>query len=144
LELLSIVSVDYTVCVQAPIDIVYERWDRMEEFPSFMEGVREITRIDSKRFNLVSEMEGKIFTAICETTLRIPERRIAWRTLSGPDSSGVVCFQNAGGGRTDVTLKMRYDPSTGWENREQVEARLQRNLRRFKELVEKSGETPAA
>ena len=57
--------------------------------------------------------------------------------LSGPDSSGVVCFQNAGGGRTEVTLKMRYDPSTGWEDREQIESRLQRNLRRFKDLVEK-------
>lgn len=136
----SIVPVEYTVCAQAPIKAVYDHWNRVEEFPSFMEGVREIKWLDDKRFTLVSEACGKFFTSICEITLRIPERRIAWRTLSGPDSSGVVCFQNAGGGRTDVTLKMRYDPSTGWEDREQIESRLQRNLRRFKDIVEKAHE----
>lgn len=134
----SIVPVECTVAIEAPIKAVYDRWNRIEEFPSFMEGVREIAWMDEKRFNLVSEAGGKFFTSVCEITLRIPERRIAWRTLSGPDSSGVVCFQNAGGGRTEVTLKMRYDPSTGWEDREQLESRLQRNLRRFKDLVEKA------
>ena len=133
----SIVAVEHTTTAHAPIKAVYDRWNRVEEFPSFMEGVREIAWLDEKRFSLVSEASGKFFTSICEITLRIPERRIAWRTLSGPDSSGVVCFQNAGGGRTEVTLKMRYDPSTGWEDREQIESRLQRNLRRFKDLVEK-------
>ena len=139
------VPVEYTVTAQAPIKAVYDHWNRIEEFPSFMEGVREIAWLDEKRFNLVSENGGKFFTSICEITLRIPERRIAWRTLHGPDSSGVVCFQNAGGGRTDVTLKMRYDPATGWEDREQVESRLERNLRRFKDLVEKAaGESAKA
>lgn len=134
----SIISIEYTVVVQAPIKAVYDQWNRAEEFPSFMEGVKEITWLDEKRFNLVSEAVGKLFTSVCEVTLRIPERRIAWRTLDGTSSSGVICFQNAGGGRTEVTLKMRYDPSTGWEDREQVESRLQRNLRRFKDLVEKA------
>jgi len=137
----SFVPVEYTVVAQAPIQAVYDRWNRVEEFPSFMEGVREIAWLDEKRFNLVSEASGKLFTSICEITLRIPERRIAWRTLDGPDSSGVVCFQNAGSGRTEITLKMRYDPTTGWEDRAQVESRLQRNLRRFKEIVEKVAAT---
>jgi uncharacterized membrane protein len=139
----TFVPVAFTVVAHAPIKDVYDRWNRIEEFPSFMEGVREIAWLDERRFNLVSESGGKLFTSICEVTLRIPERRIAWRTLSGPDSSGVVCFQNAGGGRTEVTLKMRYDPSTGWKDREQLEARLQRNLRRFKDLVERALASPA-
>jgi uncharacterized membrane protein len=138
----SIVSVDCTIIAEAPIKEVYERWNRIEEYPAFMEGVREIGWLDDKRFSLTSEACGKFFQSICEITLRIPERRIAWRTLSGPDSSGVVCFQNAGGGRTEVTLKMRYDPAGGWEDREQLESRLQRNLRRFKEIVERAAASP--
>ncbi len=133
----SIIPVDHTVVVRAPIKEVYERWDRIEDYPSFMEGVREIAWLDEKRFSLKSEGGGQTFHSICEVTLRIPERRIAWRTLSGgPDSSGVVCFQNAGGGFTEVTLQMRYDPETGWQDRAQLEERLQGNLERFKELVE--------
>ncbi len=132
-----IVSVEHTVAVLAPIKDVYESWSRIEQYPSFMEGVKEAAWLDDKRFTLTSEACGKIFPSICEITLRIPERRIAWRTLSGPDSAGVVCFQNAGGGSTEVTLKMRYNPDGGWEDREQLESRLQRNLRRFKDIVER-------
>jgi uncharacterized membrane protein len=132
----SIVALECTVTVQAPISVVFERWCRVEDYPSFMEGVREIRWLDDKRFSLKSENAGQYFHSICELTLRIPERRMAWRTLEGPDSSGVACFQNAGGGFTDVTLKMRYNPESGWTNILQVEQRLRRNLDRFKELVE--------
>lgn len=132
----SVIAIEQTVAVQAPISEVFERWCRVEDFPSFMEGVREIRWLDDKRFSLKSENGGEYFHSTCELTLRIPERRMAWRTLEGPDSSGVACFQNAGGGITEVTLKMRYDPTCGWKDREQVEDRLRRNLGRFKDLVE--------
>jgi uncharacterized membrane protein len=132
----SVIALEHTVAVQASIGEVFERWCRVEDFPSFMEGVREIRWLDEKRFSLKSENGGHFYHSTCELTLRIPERRMAWRTLEGPDSSGVACFQNAGGGFTEVTLKMRYNPETGWQDREQVEQRLRRNLERFKELVE--------
>jgi uncharacterized membrane protein len=131
-----VIAIEQTVAVQAPIAEVFERWCRVEDFPSFMEGVREIRWLDEKRFSLKSENAGQHFHSICELTLRIPERRMAWRTLEGPDSSGVACFQNIGGGLTEVTLKMRYNPESGWQDRAQVEERLRRNLERFKELVE--------
>jgi uncharacterized membrane protein len=132
----SVVALDVTVAVHAPIKEVFERWCRVEDFPSFMEGVREIRWLDEKRFSLKSENAGEFYHSTCELTLRIPERRMAWRTLEGPDSSGVACFQNIGGGLTEVTLKMRYDPANGWQNRAQIEERLRRNLARFKELAE--------
>ena len=131
-----VIAIEQTVAVHAPIAEVFERWCRVEDFPSFMEGVREIRWLDEKRFSLKSENDGEFYHSICELTLRIPERRMAWRTLEGPDCSGVACFQIAGGGRTEVTLKMRYNPETGWHNLEQVEQRLGRNMKRFKELVE--------
>jgi uncharacterized membrane protein len=130
------VAVQHSLLIEAPVHLVYERWNRVEEFPAFMEGVREITWLDDRRFSLKSEHEGQHFLSICEIALRIPERRLAWRTLEGPDSSGVACFQNAGNGRTEVTLKMRYNPNDGWQNTELVEQRLRRNLDRFKSLVE--------
>lgn len=130
------IAVECTVSIYAPIKEVFERWLRVEDFPSFMEGVREICWLNSRRFSLKSENDGQFYHSLCELTLAIPERRMAWRTIEGPDSSGVACFQNAGGGFTDLTLKMRYDAEDGWQNREQVEARMRRNLDRFKQLVE--------
>lgn len=136
------VAVQHSVLIDAPIAVVYERWNRVEDYPSFMEGVREIAWLDDRRFSLKSEHEGQYYLSICEVALRIPERRMAWRTLEGPDSSGVACFQNAGNGRTEVTLKMRYNPNDGWQNIELVEQRLRGNLERFKSLLE-SGRTVA-
>ncbi len=130
------IAVEQSVVVHAPIAEVFERWCRVEDYPKFMEGVREIRWLDEKKFSLKSENAGEHFHSLCELTLRIPERRMAWRTIEGPDSSGVACFQIAGGGKTEVTLKMRYDVETGWKDRVQVEERLKRNLGRFKELVE--------
>jgi uncharacterized membrane protein len=138
------VSIDCSVVIQAPIAEVFARWCKVEDFPSFMEGVREIRWLDDKKFSLKSENDGQYYHSICELTLRIPERRMAWRTLEGPDCSGVACFQNAGGGCTEVTLKMRYNPETGWHNRVQVEQRLGRNMKRFKELAEGARSEQAA
>lgn len=101
-----------------------------------MEGVREIRWLDEKKFSLKSENDGEFYHSLCELTLRIPERRMAWRTLDGPDCSGVACFQISSGGRTEVTLKMRYNPETGWHNQKQVRERLGRNMNRFKALAE--------
>jgi uncharacterized membrane protein len=138
------VSLDQSVQVRAPIREVFERWCRVEDFPSFMEGVREIRWLDEKKFSLKSENDGQHYLSLCELTLRIPERRMAWRTLEGPDCSGVACFQNAGGGFTEVTLKMRWNPETGWHNEGQVRERLRRNLERFRDLVEGGREIGAA
>jgi uncharacterized membrane protein len=140
----SIIAVDQTVVVLAPIAEVFKRWCRVEDFPTFMEGVREIRWLDEKKFSLKSENGGQHYLSICELTLRIPERRMAWRTLEGPDSSGVACFQNAGGGATEVTLKMRYNAESGWRNQEEVTERLRRNLERFKALVEGGKQIGAA
>ena len=109
------ISVHHSVVVQAPISEVFERWSRVEDFPTFMEGVREIRWLDEKRFSLKSEASGQSFHSICEITLRIPERRMAWRTLSGgPDSSGVACFQNAGGGATDPSGARKLRVAVNW------------------------------
>ena len=54
-----IIVVEHTVTVQAPIADVFERWSRVEDYPSFMEGVREIRWLDEKRFSLKSENGGQ-------------------------------------------------------------------------------------
>jgi uncharacterized membrane protein len=129
-------TVEHTVTVSANAQVVYERWNRIEKHSSFMEGVKEIRWLDEKRFTLVSEFGGSLFESLCEVVLRIPGKRIAWRTLTGADSSGVVCFDSVGTGSVAVTLKMRYNPNDGWSDEVEIKRRIERNLARFKKLVE--------
>ena len=132
----SFISVEHSVVIAASIAEVFERWQRIEDYPRFMEGVREIAWLDEKRFRLHSESGGEFYESICEMVLKIPEKRLAWRTLSGPDSSGAACFESSSDGSTSMTLKMRYDGATGWQDSAQVAERLRGNLERFKALME--------
>jgi uncharacterized membrane protein len=132
----TFISIEHSVTIAAPIDLVFERWQRIEDYPRFMEGVREIAWLDETRFRLRSESGGEFYESICEIVLKIPGKRLAWRTLTGPDSSGAACFERTNAGITTMTLKMRYDSSSGWSDSAQIAERLRGNLERFKALME--------
>jgi len=68
--------------------------------------------------------------------LELPGRRIAWRTTSGPESSGVVCFESEPTGGTRITLKLRYPPDDGFQHPAQVEERTLKALAAFRDRVE--------
>jgi hypothetical protein len=70
-----------------------------------------------------------------EIMLRVPERRLAWRTVANshaPDhlATGVVSFESSSDQTTRITLKL--SSSFGGA----VSRRVDRYLRNFKELVE--------
>lgn len=136
-------SVEHTTLVHASASDVYAIWRRFENFPHFMEGVVAMEPLEGRQFLLRAENGGQIYESVCEIVLDVPERRLAWRTLVGADSSGVVRFEFQGRNCTQVTLLLKYDPEHGWSDREQVNTRTKQNLERFRELVE-SGQLVAA
>ncbi len=136
-------SVEHTTLVHASASVVYTIWRRFENFPHFMEGVVAMEPLEGRKFLLRVENGGHTFESVCEIILDVPERRLAWRTLVGADSSGVVRFEFQGRDCTRVTLLIKYDPEHGWSDREQVVTRTMQNLERFKELVESGELVPA-
>lgn len=129
-------SVEETVVVNAPIGQVYEQWTHIEDFPKFMPAVREMRRIDDARFHWRVERGGREYEATFEVILRIPQRRIAWRTISGSESSGVVCFDPDPEHKTRVTFKMKYTPGAGWDSPSRLQERLGERLKKFKVFME--------
>jgi uncharacterized membrane protein len=130
-------SVEESIHVKASATVAFREWRNFENFPSFMEGVDSIERLEGPFFLLRSENAGIHYESLCEIILEIPDRRIAWRTLSGASSMGVVRFEFQSGPSTLITLVMHYEPEDGWQSHEQVVTRLRTNLRRFKDLVER-------
>ena len=78
------------VIVKAPVDRVYEQWSRIEELPKFITPLRDVRRIDDARFSYSWYPNGQDEQGIFHIILRIPGRRIAWRTMSNGFMSGVV------------------------------------------------------
>jgi uncharacterized membrane protein len=111
------VVVEKSITVAAPIQDVYDLWSRFENFPKFMDHVREV-RIhadDHDRSHWV--VDGPAGTYVwydAEITRRDPPRSIAWCTLPGQsvDHQGEVHFEETEDG-TRVHVRIEYCPPVG-------------------------------
>jgi uncharacterized membrane protein len=90
-----------------------------------------------------AEIAGKDKEWDAEIYRQEPDQSIAWRSTSGAENSGEVRFTSSGDNRTTVTLSMSYDPEGVIENIGDalgaVGMRVQGDLNRFKEFIEKRG-----
>ena len=133
-------SIEKTIEVDAPLSRVYNQWTQFEEFPQFMEGVKEVRQLDDKRLHWVAEIGGKRKEWDAEIFEQVPDQTIAWRSMSGAKNSGQVSFAPAGNNGTRVCLKLNYDPAGALESVADalgvVGRRVEGDLERFKKFIE--------
>ena len=136
-------TVRESIDVNAPLRAVYDQWTQFEEFPRFMDSVRQICQLDDKRLHWKAEVFGKEIEWDAEITEQVPDKKIGWRSTSGTPNEGVVTFQELGRGRTRVTLQMAYQPQDAIESVGDalgaVRMEAKGNLKKFKELIEQRG-----
>jgi len=133
-------SIAKTITVNVPLRQAYNQWTQFEEFPHFMEGVKEVTQLDNKSLHWKAEIAGKSEEWNAEITEQIPDQRIAWRSTGGSKNSGAVNFSAQGADQTEVNLEVEYEPEGMVENLGDmvglVSARIFGDLNRFKDFVE--------
>ena len=133
-------SIEKTIEVDAPLSTVYNQWTQFEEFPQFMEGVKEVRQIDDKRLHWVAEIGGKRKEWDAEIFEQVPDSTIAWRSMGGAKNSGQVSFSPVGNNATKVCLKLNYDPEGALENvggaLGVVGRRVEGDLERFKKFIQ--------
>src|SRR5438067_1145801 len=105
-----------TIEVDCPLTHVYNQWTQFEEFPRFMEGVKEVRQLDDQRLHWRADIGGKEKEWTAKIVEQIPDNRIAWRSESGEYTSGLVDFARLGTDRTRVALEISYDPKGFIEN----------------------------
>ena len=137
-----------SIDVDRPLQQVYNQWTQFEEFPRFMEGVKEVKQLDDTRLHWVAEIAGKEKQWNAKIIEQIPDLRVAWESESGEYTSGVVSFQALGPDRTRVTLELSYDPKGFIENAGDtigvVSRRIENDLEHFKEFIENRGQETGA
>lgn len=133
-------TIKQTVTVNIPVTQTYNQWTQFEEFPHFMEGVKEVKQLDDKRLHWKAEIAGKSEEWDAEITEQVPDRRIAWRSTSGAKNTGTIHFSPQDVNQTEVTLEVEYEPEGVIENLGDmlglVSARVSGDLTRFKEFIE--------
>jgi uncharacterized membrane protein len=146
------VTVNKTITVRAPIHVVFDLWSRLDNFPMFMQHVREVDiEIGGRKTRWT--VDGPAGTKVdfeAETIELEPDRVIAWRTLPNQsvEHEGRVRFEEVDGA-TRVHVEMTYRPPggvighaiahiLGWDPK----ARMDDDLVRMKALLEE-GKTRA-
>ena len=133
-------KIEKSITVNVPISVAYNQWTQFEEFPRFMEGVKEVRQLDDKRLHWRAEIGGKEEQWYAEITEQSPDDRIAWKSTSGARNDGFVAFDPVDANRTQITLLVDYDPEGVVENIGDVLGivafRVEGDLQRFKEFIE--------
>ena len=81
------------IIVDAPLEEVYSQWTQFEEFPRFMDGVLEVKQLDDKRLFWRARIGGVEKEWEAEITDQTPNRRIAWKSVTGTYNAGAVLFE---------------------------------------------------
>jgi uncharacterized membrane protein len=140
--------VEDSIEVNVPVSTAYNQWTQFEDFPSFMEGVKEVKQLDDKRLFWYATIGGKDEKWEAQITEQQPDAVIAWRSISGAPNGGRVTFLPVDAGRTRVNVQIEYEAQGPIEKAGEalgvVQRQLQGDLERFKQFVESRGSETGA
>ena len=138
--------IEKSIEVNVPEYTAYAQWMKFSEFPQFMEGVKEVTRLDAKRFHWKAEIAGQEKEWDTEVTEQAADQRLAWTSRGSIIKGYVVAFHPLSSAKSKIMLQVEYDPQgvaeQGGEALEAVSQRIQGDLERFKALIEKRWRPP--
>ena len=126
--------------VAVPVDKAYRAWTQFEEFPKFMHRVLEVKKEEDNKIH----WREKIWFSTREWDGEITERRkndrIAWKSVSGTQHSGVISFHKLDNNLTRVLVTVDFVPTGMIEKMASgmrfVKRAVQADLARFKAYVE--------
>jgi uncharacterized membrane protein len=110
------ITIDKSINVDAPPDVVYALWSNFENFPQFMTNVLEVRNINDRLSHWkVAGPAGIPVEWDAETTRTVPNEMIAWKSVDGSTvaNAGYVLFEPNDKGGTEVTVRISYDPPAG-------------------------------
>jgi uncharacterized membrane protein len=140
--------IEKSIEINVPVRAAYNQWTQFEEFPKFMQGVKQVKQIDDKHLQWTADIGGKEKEWRAEITEQIPDERIAWTSRGGAINAGVVTFHRLSDSKSKVMLQMEYDPQGFIENVGDavgvVTQRVQGDLERFKHYIENRGQETGA
>jgi uncharacterized membrane protein len=137
-----------SISVRAPLSTVYNQWTQFEQFPLFMQGIKRVEQIDDTTLRWTADIAGKDASWTAKITEQVPDKVVAWASMSGRTNNGRVEFSSTGGNETIVSVQMEYEPEGFFENvgdaLGMVERRIEGDLGRFKEFIERRGRETGA
>jgi uncharacterized membrane protein len=133
------------VDVGVPIDKAWDSLHRVENYPRFVEGIRDARTETGDRARLDVEAGGRAREVEAEVSDRGGERVMEWKTTGAPELRGSFSLQPIDRTHTRVQARLEYDPATvretfggpkGFAQANAIERLVRSDLEHFKEYVE--------
>ncbi|HEX5541313.1 MAG TPA: SRPBCC family protein [Micromonospora sp.] len=136
-------AVTEQVDVAVPVRTAYNQWTQFEEFPRFMQGVRQVRQISDTMTRWMTEIAGVRREFDAEVTEQVPDERVAWKAVGGVRQAGVVTFERLDDTHTRVIARLEVEPhgfveQTG-DRLGMIGRRVREDLQRFKGFIESRG-----
>jgi uncharacterized membrane protein YuzA (DUF378 family)/carbon monoxide dehydrogenase subunit G len=132
-------QVEKYIDVRAPVSEVFRTLNNVEEYPNFMEGVREVRRLSPSRTRWVENWGG----ARNEWDARLTattDRRLAWASESGARRQAEIELEPVGRDVTRVYYSFGSEPDGRSASPSRIGASLENrvvgDLRRLKQYIE--------
>ena len=129
-------SIDLSV----PVEQAYERWTRIESFPSFFDFIESVTKVDETRSHWKVTIRGaeREFDAVMEQR---PNESITWTSVGGDEKhGGVVTFDRLSDAACRVTVQLDWVAEGLLEKTGAIfgvdDHVVKKDLKKFKEMVE--------
>jgi uncharacterized membrane protein len=144
----SMERTEKSIEIGVPVHAAYNQWTQFEDFPRFMDGVKEVRQLDDTHLHWRASVGGKDKEWDAEITEQVPDQVIAWRSTSGAPNGGEVRFEPIGGDRTRLRLALEYEPQTVVEKVGDALGVMSRHVEKtvedFKDFIEKRGQATGA
>jgi uncharacterized membrane protein len=132
--------IEKSIEVDVPRRTAYDQWTQFESFPEFMEGVEHVRQLDDSHLHWEGEIAGVKREWDAEIVHQEPDERITWRATSGTKNDGTVSFGAVGPDRTQVTMRLDFEPEGLAEKTADVlhlvDLQVSRDLHNFKDFIE--------
>ncbi|MFL6089688.1 MAG: SRPBCC family protein [Aeromicrobium sp.] len=132
--------IEKSIEVDVPRRTAYDQWTQFESFPEFMEGVEDVRQIDDSHLHWKGEIAGVEREWDAEIVHQEPDERVTWRATSGAKNDGTVSFGSINPERTQVTLRLDFEPEGFAEKAADVlhivDLRVDKDLHNFKRFIE--------
>ncbi|HKP00902.1 MAG TPA: SRPBCC family protein [Nitrospiraceae bacterium] len=132
-----------SIDVNVPVRTAYNQWIRFDEFPQFMEGVKQVTQMDANRLHWKAEIAGQENEWVAKIIEQTPEKRIAWTSRDGVLHGAMVTFHPLSDAQSKILLRVGRITGRGVANvgeaLDALSLRAQGDLERFKVFIEARG-----
>lgn len=130
--------IDEAIEVRVRPDVAFTRLTHYEEYPKFMEGMKQVERSGEDRLRFISENENGPLEWEADILAEVPAERLAWASVERPEIGTMIVLTALDGGLTRIEIATDV---SGEGDADSTRARLRRDLERLRDLLEGDGDS---